>query len=176
MTEEELLYVEKELGLPQTISLFKISFNGVNTFLCSDFRIEPIWWNYQQWLYCPLVIEDYRYSEENSSLTPVLSIVNLATLYSDVISGLPELEGAELTFFTVYETEIKPSNTTQQSSIFSGKFRFKLTQLLSKDTDFMSYRIEPIGLLSNQFAPTRVVLRDGIFNMAFPGAGENYSK
>jgi hypothetical protein len=176
VTEEELLYIEKELGLPNTINLFKISLDGLDTYLCSDFREVPVWWNSQQWLYCPLVIEDYRFSEENSSLTPVLSIVNLATLYSDAIANLPELEGAELTFFTVYETEIKASGTDLQSSLYSGRFKFSLTQLLTKDNDFMSYRIEPIGLFSNKFAPTRTVLRDGIFNMAFPGAGESYQK
>jgi hypothetical protein len=174
MTEQELKYLEKELGLPALINLYKIKLNGFEYFFCSDFRLNPVWWNSVPWLYAPLVIDEYRFSEDNASATPTLSMINLASLYSEVLASLPEMEGADVTYYQVYETEIKESALEVQSSAYAGKFKFKLVQLLNKSPQKMQYRIDPVGFLVNQYAPSRVILRDGIFNLSFPGAGEGY--
>jgi len=174
MTEEEQKYIEKELGLPEVINLFKIKLEAVEHFFCGDFRLDPVFWNSQEWGYAPLSIAEYRFSEDNASPTPTLSLVNLASFYSEAIASLPALEGAEVTYYQVYVTEVFSTLLEATSSAYSGKFTFKLVQLLSKNPQKLQYRIDPIGFLVNQYAPSRIILRDGIFNLAFPGAGEKY--
>lgn len=174
LTNEEQEYLKLELGLPNRISLFKISNGVTNHYFCGDFRQEPVWWNGILWDYAPLVIDEYRFSEDNSSITPTLSLVNLAALYSETLASLPALEGYKVTFYEVYETEIKTTNASPQSSRYLGKFSFKLSQLIARNVEKISYRIQPIGFLYNNYAPSRIVLRDGLFNLSFPGAGEKY--
>lgn len=174
MTQEEQEYLKQQLSLPDIISLFKIEFEGeVHTF-CSDFRLEPVYWNSLLWEYMPLTIDSYRFSEDNASSTPTLNLSNVAAMYSEILSVLPDLAGGRVTYFQVFKNYIQTSALAEQFDIFYAKYSFVLAQQLSKTPKRVAYRLDPPGFMVNTSAPSRLILREGLFNMAFPGAGEKY--
>lgn len=171
---QEKEYAKHSLSLPSLVSLFVITFNGATHRFCGNFRLEETWWNGQKYEYLPLVISDYRYSEDNSSITPTLSLINVAALYSAVFAGLPNLIGAKVEFFLVWEDSIKTTVEEATSSLFAFRHKFTLSRRISATFDKVIYQLDPAGFLANSSAPSRLVLRNGLFNMCFPGVSKRY--
>lgn len=172
---EEKEYIKKSLSLPSLISLFKISFNDNTYWFCGNFRLEETWWNGQKYEYLPLILNDYRYSEDNSSITPTLSLVNVAALYSEFFAGLPNLVGAKVEFFLVWEDSVATTVGGATSSLYAFRHKFTLSRRISVTFDKVIYQLDPAGFLANSFAPSRLVLRNGLFNMRFPGVSKRYA-
>ena len=169
MTEEEQLYVQQTLSLPDTIELFEVTLDNVVHRFTNAFRTDAVCWKEQEYAYLPLHIEQYRYSEDNASVVPSLSFMNFAALYSDFLSSKPDLTTARLKFYIVYESEIFDTVLEATSSLYAFKASFVLSKQLSGSYEQLTYQLDPIGFLFNTFAPVRLILRDGLFNMNFPG-------
>lgn len=174
MTLEEQEYAKQQLSIPNIISLIEIIYEGTSHRFCSDFRTAKTYWNGQEWLYLPLVLENYKFSEDNTSAVPSLSLANVAYLYGEVIASLPSLIGGKVYLYQVFENYITETAEEAQSDIYFAKYSFVLSQRLAKTSKKVSYRLDPPGFLVNSFAPSRLILREGYFNMAFPGAGEKW--
>lgn len=162
------------LSLPNIVSLFEVNYKGAINRFCADFRLEDVWWNEQQWLYLPLSIEKFRFSETNASSLPTLALSNVAALYSEALASLPDLTGATVTLFIVYAEAIGETSETS-SDLYKYKAKFKINNLASSTDKQRVYNLAPIGYGGNLYAPSRVILREGLFNLSFPGAGEKYS-
>lgn len=163
------------LSLPNIIPLFVISFQGETYRLCNAFRKEAICWNGHTYSYLPITLENYRYSEDNASATPSLTLFNIAALYSSIISVLPNLIGAKVTFYLVYETQIAETEEAADSALYAFKHKFILSKKISSNYEKVIYQLDPVGFVVNSFAPSRLILRDGLFNMRFPGVTKKYA-
>ena len=176
MTEKTQKYLEQQLSVPESIFLFEIVYQGTSYYFCSSFRQTEVWWNSHKWEFLPLQIENYRFSEENSSTTPTITLLNLAMLYNEALAAIKNLIKSKIKFYIVFADQIKETSGETQSSLYQFKTTFILSKKLSVKDDQTTYQLDPVGFMYNSFAPARLAFREGLFNLAFKGISTHYAE